>query len=189
MHANYLLCELHREASCAPAYVSYLTNRSRSKPTMLMRATEEHRCSACLIRHSRLRRQLMCSCSTLEGDSSVKLAGDLKTPEAAARSGTAAAAAAAAAEAAAADKQPSVAARVASVLGNLTFYGLLLGGAGFVGSTYVYSDERVRKMRDDAEERAGGGGPVAGAQAAFLDWFCEAREWYSEKVRGFTGAL
>ena len=88
----------------------------------------------------------------------------------------------------AAGKAPSAAGRVASFIGNTLFYGTLLGGAAFVGSTYAVTDEEVKRRRD-AADAARGEGPLAEAAAVATGYFAEAREWYAEKVKGFTGAL
>jgi hypothetical protein len=102
--------------------------------------------------------------------------GDFKPPEDAAKG-----------DAGARGRPRSAASRALGFLGNALFYGGLLGGAGFVGSTYVYSDEDVKRARDGAVN-ARGEGVLAEAKARAMDAVLDAREWYTEKVKGFTGA-
>jgi hypothetical protein len=115
-------------------------------------------------------------CNGFVAESSSRCAGDFKPPEEAVK-----------AEASASGKAPSTAVRLLSFIGNTVFYGGLLGGAGFFASTYAYTDDDVRRIRNEAKQQRGHGA-VASAKFEALDRFLDAREWYTERVKGFTGA-
>jgi hypothetical protein len=88
---------------------------------------------------------------------------------------------------AAATKEATALRRALGVAGNALFYGTVVTGAAFIGSTYVYSDEDIKKWRDLAEEHRDGG-VAAEAKATVLEHVLTAREYFSEKMKGFTGA-
>jgi hypothetical protein len=83
-------------------------------------------------------------------------------------------------------KAPSTFGRVLGSLGNLIFYGVLVGAIGFAASTYIYSDEQVKQLQKEADEHREDG-LAAQAKAIFWEYLRDVREWYSEKVKELTG--
>lgn len=96
------------------------------------------------------------------------------------------------AEAAAAPSKqaPSTLGRVLGTVGNLAFYGGLIGCTGFWASIYMYSLEDTHRMAAAAEEAEQRSPNVfAQAYAAAVCQYRDARVWCDQKLTEMTGEI
>lgn len=92
-------------------------------------------------------------------------------------------------EAAAPSKQaPSTLGRVIGAVGNLVFYGGLVGCTGFWASRYLYSLEDTQQMAaaaEEAEQRSSN--PLTQTYAGAVCNYRDARVWCDQKLMEMTG--